>query len=146
MYKLAIPNLKSRNYYRTYFQSTNVYIDVYIIHFIPILALYGSLLAVPLMEKRLAKIIASVSSAYCLLVIIIEVIVNLEEYQSSLDIEFPDIFTIDEFESMRKKKIKLRTICNVYEKQFYIFKRNIGKEWRIFDIAYWINELSLIHI
>ena len=94
------------------------------------------------MEKRLAKIIASVSSAYCLLVIIIEVIVNLEEYQSSLDIEFPDIFTIDEFESMRKKKTKLRTICNVYEKQFYIFKRNIGKEWRTFDIAYWINEMD----
>ena len=74
--------------------------------------------------------------------IIVEVAIQITEHQNLLEVIFPNACTIDDFESMRKKKPIFQTTCDVYEKQFFVYKRKIAREIKTFEIENWINEME----
>ena len=77
---------------------------------------------------------------YCLVVIAFEAKILFEGLDHNVTL--PKICTIDDFESMRKKKPIFQTTCDVYEKRFFVYKRKIGQEIKTFEIENWTNEMD----
>ena len=114
----------------------------YFLFFYLLIVLYGSLLVLPFLENTMTIIALCILALYCLAVIIFEAIIQINEIQSLHDVIFPETCAIGKFESMRRRKPKFQTICDVYKKRFFVFKRKINREIKTFEIENWINEMD----